>query len=151
MGDDIRALVDALQRKLTYHGDRLDELEAENERLRDRVAELEQYVDPDPGHGSYDSLSKERKVFKVRKSLTQKAMDAANGRAALGYKDVYWLFDGHPSYAHCYDLMERAAELDGFEYDTSDGSSNRLLVNLDAVNDEAVFHAAKKDSEGGTA
>jgi len=143
--DDVRALVDALQRKLTYHGERIDDLEDENERLRERVAELESVVDPDPGRGEYDSLSKEQKVMKVRVAVASKAAES-NGKAAMGYKDVYWLFDGNPSFGHCYDLMQRAAQLDGFGYESE--PRKRITSNLDSVNDETVIHAVNKDIGG---
>ena len=146
--DEVRALVEALQRKLTFHGDRLDDLEAENEALRERVAELESVVDPDPGRGAYDSLSKSQKVMKVRTAVGKKAAESNNARAQMTYKDVYWLFDGNPSYGHCYDLMERAGELDGFGYQTD--PQRRLVVNMDDVNDETVVHAVNKGiADGG--
>ena len=146
--EEVRALVEALQRKLTFHDERLAELEDENDDLRERVAELERVVDTDPGRGTYEELSKDRKVYRVRVAVAKRAAESSNNRGAMTYKDVYWLFDGHPSYGHCYDLMARAAELGGFEYDTSGDTPNRITSNFDAVNDETVIHAVKKELGG---
>lgn len=123
------------------------EIVAENQRLREEVAELQELVDPDPGATEYQQLTKPQKVSRVRSALVEEA-EKRGGRAALHYDDVKWLFDGHPSAGHCYDLMERAAELDGFAYDrpSGDGGQKRVRVNLDGVNDLDRFHAVNNGS-----
>lgn len=123
------------------------EIVDENQELRERVAELEELVDPDPGATEYSQLTKPQKVSRVRAALVEEA-EKRGGRAALHYDDVKWLFDGHPSAGHCYDLMERAAEMDGFAYDqpSGDGGQKRVRVNLDGVNDLERFHAVNNGS-----
>jgi len=119
----------------------------ERRELEERVAELEGLVDPDPGSTSYEQLTKPQKVHRVRSALVEEA-EKRGGRAALQYDEVKWLFDGHPSAGHCYDLMERAADMDGFAYDrpSGDGGQKRVRVNLDGVNDLDRFHAVNNGS-----
>lgn len=153
MSDDIgtlQSLVEALRRKLTAHGDRLEALETENDQLRERIAELEQVVDPDPGSVEYEQLTRPRKVHRVRKALAENAANSHTGKASMEYSDVIWLFDGQPSAGHAYDLMELAAELDGYSYDEPNGGGQkRVRVNLEAVNDETMLHAANNAVSGG--
>lgn len=122
--------------------DRIDDLEATNERLNERVAELESEVTPNPESKEYKALTKDEKVQRIRESLVEKGSSRKNGRFAMEYKDIMWLFGGNPSPGHTYDLMELAGDADGFEYQNRNGKSNRIIVNTDAVNDEAYFHAA---------
>jgi hypothetical protein len=117
------------------------------ESLENRVAELEELVDPDPGGKEYDQLTKDQKVHRVRTALVEQADDTRNGKAKMNYKEVMWLFDGHPSPGHAYDLMERAGELDGFAYDTAAGEGEkRVRVDIDGVNDDALVHAVNNDT-----
>lgn len=111
------------------------------EELEERVAELEGMIDPDPGRKDYDALTKDQKVRRVRSALLEQAEDARNGKAKMNYKEVMWLFDGHPSPGHAYDLMERAGELDGFAYDEAGGDGEkRVRVDAGAVNGDAPVH-----------
>lgn len=129
-------LVEALRRKVNAQQARIDDLE-------DELADLKQVVDPDPGATAYHQLTKDQKVHRVRTALVEDAA-GGDGRAYMKYKAVKMLFDGHPSDGHCYDLMERAAHADGFDYDEAgqgDGEK-RIRVNLAAVNDDALVHAA---------
>jgi len=147
--DELEARMDALQRSREALQHDVWELEDENEQLRERVAELEEIVDPDPNSREYEHLTKPQKVHRVRRSLVEKAAQT-RGKARMKYDDVQWLFDGQPSPGHAYDLMELAAELDGFAYDQAGGDGQkRIRVNLDAVNDESLIHAANKASTGG--
>ncbi|RLM67655.1 hypothetical protein [Halorubrum sp. Atlit-26R] len=127
--------------------DAVHEVVEENRRLREEVAELQELVDPDPGATEYQQLTKPQKVSRVRSALVEEA-EKRGGRAALHYDDVKWLFDGHPSAGHCYDLMERAADMDGFAYDrpSGEGGQKRVRVNLDGVNDLERFHAVNNRS-----
>lgn len=114
------------------------------ETLEDRVSELEQAVDPDPGSTAYNQLTRGQKVHRVRVKLLEQATDGKS--PVMKYDDVRWLFDGKPSAGHAYDLMELAAEADGYVYETG-GNGNgqkRIRVEPDAVNDERVLHAANK-------
>lgn len=147
--DILEQRLDALTTRNNHLQERVWELQDENEQLRDRVAELEQVVDPDPGSVNYEQLTKSQKVHRVRVALVEKAAREHNGKTRMDYNDVVWLFDGNPSPGHAYDLMERAGELDGFEYDKPDGGNKRITANLDAVKDETLIHAANKASAGG--
>jgi len=136
MSDELEALVEALRRKTEYQSERIDELE-------ETVARLEEVVDPDPGSTEYEQLTKSQKVRQIRVALMEEARDNNRGVAQMKYKDVKWLFDNHPSPGHCYDLMERAADLDGFAYDepSGGGGDKRIRVDPDDVNDETLIHA----------
>jgi len=152
MTNDLEAVknhVEALNRKLNSAVDRIQDLERENAELRRQVSELQSQVDPDPGSKEYADLSRAEKVRQVRERLVSVADSNHGGRAQMKYKDVMWLFDGHPSAGHCYDLMERAGELDGFAYDAAGGGKGgkRIRVDLDAVKDESLFHAVNKAVE----
>lgn len=124
--------------------ERIDALQSENEELRKRVIELESQVDPDPTGKPYDELSRAEKVRKVRETIFKEAESRNTGKAKMDYRDVMMLFDNRPSPGHAYDLMKIAGEEDGFRYDDSDNKA--LLVDSDAVKDEAYFHAANKAS-----
>ena len=120
---------------------RLDELE-------ERVAELEELVDPDPGGVAYEQLTSDQKVHRIRVALLEQA--TAGNAPTMKYDDVRWLFDGKPSAGHAYDLMERVANADGYVYETGghgDGQK-RIRVEPDAVNDERIVHAANKGVDG---
>jgi regulator of replication initiation timing len=149
---DLEAWREAMSRKFQYQQEQLDELREENERLRERLAELDEVVDPDPGATAYEQLTKPQKVHRLRRTLVEDAAGTQTGKAAMDYRDVRYLFDGHPSPGHAYDLMDAAADLDGFNYDTPSGSggNKRIRVNLDAVKDETLIHAANKATTGGT-
>lgn len=120
------------------------------ENIEQQVAELEKVVDPDPGAVEYDQLTKEQKVRRVRKTLLK---NAAEGRApVMKYRDVMYLFDSNPSAGHCYTLMERAADADGFYYETGghgDGEK-RIRVEPDGVNDNALIHAVNNELQEAT-
>lgn len=127
---------------------RLEELAEENERLRYRIAELESKVDPDPHTKAYDDLERPEKVRLVREELVRRGDARTTGKAEMDYTDVMWsVFDGHPSPGHVYDLMELAANEDGFQYGTFNGDK-LIRVNTAEVNDETLFHAANKAEEG---
>ena len=141
--NDLEARMDALNRSRLHLRDRIEELEAENDQLRDDLATLNTVVDPDPGRTEYDQLARSHKVNRIRTTLAETAA-RSNGKDAMKYKEVMMLFDGHPSPGHCYDLMERAAHLDGFAYDDGRDGEKRIRVNLPDVNDETLIHAANK-------
>jgi len=124
------------------------ELREENERLRERVAELEEVVNPDPAT-EYEDLSKDQKVRRVRKALLRDALDAS-GRATMTYTEVRAVFDNNVSPGHAYNLMEQTAHMEGFAYDRA-GSQNqgqkRVRVESDAVKDEALVQSVNKASQ----
>lgn len=155
--DDVRILLErlngevgALKRKTFALEERARDLEAENDQLREELAELREVVNPDPARTDYDSLSKDQKVYRVRRFLVEQAASSATGKSQLSYREVLTLFDGHPSAGHAYDLMDAAANLDGFAYGKNADGEKRVRVELDAVNDETLLHAANKaTSDGG--
>lgn len=141
MSDELEALVKALQRKVNAQAGHIQDLE-------DRVTELETVVNPDPGSVDYEQLTKAQKIQKLRLGLIQSAA-RSNGKYAMKYREVMTFFDGHPSAGHCYDLMDRAGELEGFAYDKANGSGEkRIRVDIESVNDDALIHAANKATEG---
>lgn len=116
-------------------------------RMQERIDELERLVDPDPGTKDYESLTKAEKVRKVRSAVYRKAKKQT-GAAQMTYDEILALFENHPSPGHAYDLMERAGEMDGFEYGNSGPNGNgkkRLAVKTDVVKNETDFHAVNKE------
>jgi len=144
--DDLPPLVDALQRKINAQARQIEDLEDTLEATRGRVAHLEEIINPDPNTTTYEELTKSQKVYQVRENLVEEAAEG-RGVATLEYKEVKWLFDGQPSVGHCYELMELAGELDGFNYEERDEADNRVTVKLDSVNDDTLVHAANKAVE----
>jgi hypothetical protein len=157
MSDGLTPKETAAVRKVLFSlaGDDVDDdadvfeaVDAAAERINDlseRVSELEQVVDPDPGSQAYEQMTKAQKVHRLRVALLEQA---AEGKIpSMKYKDVLWLFDGHPSAGHCYDLMERAAEADGYHYDTNNNDEKRIRVEPDAVNDQSLVHAVNKGQQ----
>ncbi len=127
-------------------------LREENERLRERVNELDSVVDPDPS-AEYDDLTKEQKVRKLRKALLREAM-TGTGQAAMQYDEVRALFNMNVSPGHAYNLMEAAGEMDGFGYDTSGGQNQgqkRVTCDAGVVNDESLIHSVNKAVESNPA
>lgn len=140
MSDERDALIEALKRNIKVQRQQIEDLE-------NRVATLEELVDPDPGSVNYEQLTKSQKVHRIRVALLEQA---TNGRKpVMEYDDVQWLFDGHPSPGHAYDLMELAAEMDGYEYETGGHGKGqkRIRVSPDSVNDKRVIHAANNDTQ----
>ena len=149
MTDDTDTRLTVVEQRLDLLNDAVEDLERENAELRRQVAALQSEVDPDPGSKEYSDLSRAEKVRQIRERLVDVAGADHNGTAAMKYKDVMWLFDGHPSAGHCYDLMERAGQLDGFDYSAAGGGKGdkRVTVNLDAVKDESLVHGVNKAVE----
>lgn len=141
MSDDLEPLVDALRRQLKDRTRRVEDLE-------DRVAELEELVDPDPGGVAYEQLTRDQKVHRVRVALLEQA--TAGKTPVMKYDDVRWLFDGKPSPGHAYDLMELVAEADGYVYEKGGHGKGqkRIRVDPEAVNDDRIVHAANNADVG---
>lgn len=125
---------------------KVNQLEQENERLRERVAELEATQE---SSDDYERLDRDTKVGMVRGHLIDRAR-AQHGKAAIDYDDVMWeVFDGEPSADHCYTLMQLAEQADGFDVRERSGENRQLVVNLDATKDLTAFSHANKDRERG--
>jgi multidrug resistance efflux pump len=141
--DELPALVDALRRKVHHLEEQLDETEADLQAARGRIAHLEKVINPDEGERSYQQMTKAQKIYRVRTALVDEAVERETTTVSMDYKEVRWLFNGSPSPGHAYNLMEAAAELDGFGYD-EDREPTRVTVNLDALNDETLIHRVNK-------
>lgn len=151
MTDNGETLADANRRAINHLRDRVDDLEAENGDLRDRVAELEDLIHDDLREFEYHQLTKKDKVRQLQAELKRRAEDANNGKASMNYKAVKWHFDGQPSAGHAYDLMELAGESQGFNYEErGKNQANRLIVNLDAVKADAEVSRVNKPSTSTT-
>lgn len=142
MSDD---LVERHEERLGEHSKRFaDHIQRINE-LEERLAQLEQVVDTDVGAIRYEQLTKQDKVRKVRIALVNRA--GGSGTARMTYGEVQSLLNNRPSPGHAYDLMELAGECDGFDYQRPDGPDNRIVVNMDDVNDDALIHAANNEDQ----
>ena len=144
--DRLENTLEATRQALQLLNEDVDELREENADLRERLARVEGEVSPDPSAKPYQEKTRDEKVREVRIALGRKARQQS-GKASMTYTDVLALFGNHPSRGHSYKLMELAANLDGFDYDQHGGDQIRLLVNLDAVNDDAVLHAVNTPDE----
>ena len=107
MSDELEARLDALEAWQDAAVTKMKRLGEENERLRDRVAELEELVDPDPGGVAYEQLTSDQKVHRIRVALLEQA--TAGKAPTMKYDDVRWLFDGKPSAGHASSALRRAS------------------------------------------
>lgn len=137
--DELPQVVDALRRMVNDQRDRIEELE-------DTVERLQQVVDTDLDAKSYDQLTRQDKVREIRDTLVREAMDHA-GTARIEYGEVRAIFGNRPSPGHTYDLMELAGEGEGFGYDDADDTPQRVVVDLEYVNDECRVRAANTESQ----
>jgi len=124
-----------------------NQLEQTVTNLQNRVQELEAAI---PDRSEYSELDRDTKVGMVKQHLVNRAQDQ-HGKAAIDYDGVMWeVFDGEPSADHCYTLMQKAANTDGFELQNPENGNRRLTVNIRATNAQTNFSHANKDmSEGG--
>lgn len=117
--------------------ERVRELEEETAALNLRLSELDEERD-------YTELSRDDKIGIVREELFRRATEG-RGRT-MDYTDVRdAVFDGEPSPAHCYDLMNWAADADGFEFRESDKKNDHLVVDPTKARRSSAFYSAKKD------
>jgi hypothetical protein len=127
--------------------DDIDRMAQERARDRARISELEQIVEnlqaqievlqeraPSLEQQQYDRMDREDKATVVRSKLKQEA-DATNGTAAVAYKDVVRMFDGQPSAGHAYDIMDTAAQKEGFDIGIDPQGKKRLTHKTGRVND----------------
>lgn len=153
--DDLEARMDAFSNFKDHIKQRLEDLEqenialrSENEDLRERLGKLESVVDTDFNEVGYERMERDEKVRYIRWKIAQIARNT-NGKAMMDYKDVMTLFDGKPSPGHTFDLMSEVANKEGFDFQERTDQNNRIVVNTDAVKDDAVFHAANNRVEAG--
>lgn len=107
-------------------GQRIDDLEADIQSVEERVAE--------PGQMEYTQMGKAEKATVVRSKLKREA-EATSGRSAAEYKDIIRMFDGQPSAGHAYNLMDAAAQVDGYAVGKSPDGTKRLTCTLEAVHE----------------
>lgn len=131
------------------HVDDDAELWALVEQLQAEVGRLQDQLETDLEGKRYKELGREEKVRKIHLALVDEAQKQPTGKASMEYDDVRWLFNGRPSTGHCYDLMQLAGTTEGFEYEARDDNPNRLTVDLGAVNDDALVHAANNPPTSG--
>lgn len=138
--EELAVLVDALHRKINTVAGHLDEID-------ERLADIEAVVDTDLDAVAYQKMTKQDKVREIRAYLYDLGTRSAKGKASMDYREVRAMFNGRPSPGHCYDLMKLAGGAEGFGYDDAsrEDRNKRIIVKTDAVNDDAVFHAANKD------
>lgn len=127
-GDDVDPTETSLVEAAKDGMENLNDLVREVENLRAEVEVLEQRA-PEPSKMDYDQMDKADKVTVVRQKLKKQA-EGTNGRAAVTYKDVVRMFDGHPSAGHAYDLMETAATDDDYSYGESPNGEKRLTYTV---------------------
>ncbi|KYH24194.1 hypothetical protein HAPAU_36650 [Halalkalicoccus paucihalophilus] len=120
---------------------RIATLEEDNDRLTERVAELEAQLDPDPNGKEYESMSRDERVHKIRTTLFEDAQHRHSGKSQMTYKEILRLFDNHPSDGYAYKLLTLAGAEEGFEYADSNGTGKVVRVDTGAVNDETLVHA----------
>ena len=148
---------------------RVDEVEDQNEHLRDslrsvvkvvnenqqKIDDLDGRVTPNALSKSYHDKDRDELVFELRVVLCRRAK-SSNGKAQMDYNNVLSVFNEHPSDGYAYKLMKQAADYDedtkkshypGFTYKVFDDRPNKLRVDLDAVNDNAVLHAVKNEQQ----
>lgn len=104
--------------------------------LENRLIDLEGTVAPDPNNLEFDRMKRAEKVALLRRWLIEEAR-RNNGKAKFSYNDVRNRFRGKASIGHAYDLMEAAAETDGFRYGKRLGGNDNksLTVDLASVKD----------------
>lgn len=144
---------------------RVNELEQENQTLReqvehleDQVADLEVRVEDHYENTNYEQLTLSEKVQKVRHHAYEKAVEG-RGMTKLDYNAIMWeVFNGEPGTKHCYKLIRKAAGLDdrktgsevpGFTARDPDGESYHLAVDASRVNEHAMDFPENKTQPAG--
>lgn len=146
-GQPVGKMLQRLNKRIGKLESENDELRQENERLTERVAELEAAVDPDPTGKAYKEMSRDEAVRKIRETVLEQAQRSHSGKAQMTYKEVLALLDHEPSVGHAYNLMERAGREDGFQY--TDNNGKVIQANSEGVKDETLFHGVNKAYSSG--
>lgn len=106
----------------------LEEWEERGERL----SALEGATGINIENAEYHDLSRAARIKRIKDSLRENA-EKTNGRAAMDYKDVIWLFDGNPSPGYAVDLLKASEDReDGYKFEKfeSRDRNNRLVIDL---------------------
>lgn len=134
---------------------KLPELERDVEELREDLTAVELRLSEIDDERSYESLTHDEKVGIVREHAFDEARSNHRGRHVMDYNAIGTLFKerhgARPSAWTCYQLIEDAAEAEGFDdQDPSDGN-RRLVVDADvAIRSRSVL-SPKNRAGGGTA
>lgn len=139
----------AFEQRIKSLQETVDTLEETVRDVDQRVATIEAQVQLDMDEKDYEQLTREDKAREIQSSLIHAARESPTDKAAMNYREVRFLFNGRPSTGHCYDLMDLAAQEDGFDYEEREEHENRITVNLPDVNDELVVHAVNNDDGSG--
>lgn len=111
------------------------------------IAEIKDAVPTDLEALTYEQMDKHQRVSKLRRHLLKEARSSDNGKTSVNYKQVKWFFENKPSDGYCYELMEIAADDDGFSYNKfDDDRSNRLEVDPSSVKTSGSFHTVNNGS-----
>jgi len=126
---------------------RVDQLEAENDRLEFRVAELELKGETKEDK-DYKQLTKPEKRDLIVEDLLRRAEASASGKAKVEYTDVkHGVFDSIPSADHCYTLMDEIGSKPGFTYVDSPAKGNiHLRVDLAEATESLAAKANREFS-----
>lgn len=138
-----RSLQKANELERLYH-----ELEDDLEAIADDLAQVNLRLSAQDEDRAYDDLSRDAKVGMVREYLFDRATDG-RGRT-LDYSDVQEkVFDGEPSPRHCYDLMQLAAQADGFEVRDPAGRNRHLRIDVQTARRSWAFCSGNKTASEG--
>jgi len=143
---------DALQvaQRALAKANRIEELDDRLTNLEEELAAVNLRLSEFDEDREYEDLTRDDKVGLVREYAYRRAEDG-NGRT-LDYSDIREkVFDGEPSPAHCYDLMEWAARARGFEHRNPTHGNEVLYVDPDRAREGFAVYSAKKDSVRGAA
>lgn len=101
--------------------------------MDERMAALEGATGINIENAEYKNLSRAAKLKEIREKLKSKAEQNTNSKAAMDYNDVIWLFDGHPSPGHASELVTKAGDSPGFNFQETEDRNNRVIVDLEKL------------------
>ena len=146
--DRLNSNINGVISKISELNNRVEELEETVDDLQDTVTILENVVDVDLDRKSYEELTREDKAREIQTALIKEAESSSTGKAAMNFREVRLLFNGRPSTGHCYDLMDLAAQEQGFDYQERDADgNNRIVVDLEDVKESLLVHAVNNGGD----
>lgn len=122
---------------------RLSQVQDDFEALQKHLDRIEELVDVNGRE--YDQLTTEDKLNAIREALIKGAKQKGHDKSSMDYKEVWNLFDREPSPGHCYDLMGKVGNLDGFEYGKNKAGNRVVKVDLSAVNADQDLFSVKTE------
>jgi hypothetical protein len=146
---DPKDALQVAQRALAKANDLEEELEELRSAHQDAVEQLTKHelrLSEQDEDRDYDTLDRDTKIGMVREHAFDRAVDSG-GRTTIDYNDVKWsVFDGEPGAAHCYNLMEWAAEAEGFRVRDPENGNRHLAVDADRAKSSRSVFSQKKDA-----